>query len=186
MKLVKVFFTLIIITLMIGCDNQTSFHNPILTSPKGVDNVLFDTLHQYLSDYFWTVTDDHNNVTCSPIVYICFQQINKKNYVSFAMSPNVIIDTSNADILYCRGEKPEIICCFISEKIDSTILKFVDFCSFEPLDSSDELYYGHSCCYDGRIFLKSFEIINSTEKASLSAIKPPLSKWVCNPPKEMY
>ena len=153
-----------------------------------MNNILTDTLNNYLKENYWIALKEDSNVTCRPIVYICFQSLDNKRYVSFAMSPNILTDTSITNVVYYKKPEEDVWFCLIFNEKDSVISGIINTYadSLDLLDSQYVLHYDNTCFYDGRIFLKSYEIVYTIDGCTLLALKNPLTDWVCNPPPEKY
>lgn len=179
------FATLCLIPL--GCGNKPSFYDSSLRQTTDIHHILIDTLNNYLKNNCWIVTDEDKHVTCRPIIYICFQHIDNKKYVSFAMSPHILINTSFTNVTYCKNVNNEFLFCILVDEKDSTNTMFIKNYPFELFDTLFNSYYNNPCFYDGRIFLRSYEIANKKGGGdTLLLLTQPLTKWVCNPPISKY
>lgn len=186
-NIVRIIYCISLIHLIIGCGHRTVSQNPVSNQKTSLNNLLIDSLNNYLKENYWIAIEDDSNVTCRPIVFICFQLLDNQRYVSFAMSPNIIVDTSFTNIVYCENTNNKVLFCFMFNEKDSLISRIINTYTY-PWDVFDSQYshFDNPCFYDGRIFLKSYKIVDSPNGYILMALKYPLTDWVCNPPPEKY
>ena len=177
------FFIAALSLIFLNCCNKSFSQDSTLEQSTEAYHILTDTLNNYLKNNYWFVTDENNQTTCHPLIYICFQHIDNKKFVSFAMSPHILIDSSFDNATYYKNANNSLVFCVLFDENDSTNTMFINNYPLEPLDSLSCLHLYNPCFYDGRIFLKSYEIANIKEGGdTLLLLTHPLTKWVGDPP----
>lgn len=187
MKNISVKILLVAIVLIfVNCDHKSSFHGSDLKNTMGIQHILTDTLDTYLKKNYWYATDENGHITCRPFVYVCFQHIDTKNFVSFAISPRIMIDTT-FEATYYKSTNDEFMFCILLDEKDSINTVFTNNYSLEPLDFCHNPYINNPCFYDGRLYLRSYEIVHKQDIGdTLLLLEQPLTTWVCNPPEVFF
>lgn len=181
------FFLASLILLFVNCDRKSSVQDCDSKDTTDIQHILTDTLNTYLKNNYWYVTDENGCITCRPFIYVCFQHLDKKKFVSFALSPHILIDTSLFfEVSYYKIKKnnDNLLFCILFDKKDSINTTFINNNPLVPVDYST---LNKSCHYDGRIFLKSYEITYKQGGGdTLLLLAQPLTTWCCNPPEMFF
>lgn len=187
MKNISVKILLVAIVLIfVNCDHKSSFQGSDLKNTTDIQHILTDTLNTYLKKNYWYATDENGHITCRPFIYVCFQHIDKKKFVSFAMSPHIMIDTT-FETTYYKSINDEFMFCILLDAKDSINTMFINNYPLESLDFCYNSYLNNPCFYDGRIFLRSYEIVHKQDVGdTLLLLEQPLTTWVCNPPEVFF
>lgn len=181
------FFLASSVLLFVNCDRKPYAQERDFKGTTNIQHLLTDTLNTYLENNYWYATDGNGYITCRPIIHVCFQHLDEKKFVSFALSPRLLIDTSLfVEVSYYKNKKnnDNLLFCILFDEKDSINTMFLNKYPLVPADYSP---LDNSCHYDGRIFLKSYEITykNGGEDA-LQLLVQPLTTWCYNPPKMIY
>lgn len=171
--------------IFVNCDHKSSFQDTDTRNTTDIHHILTDTLNSYLKNNYWYTTDVNGHIICRPFIYICFQHLDKKNFVSFAISPHIIIDTS-FEVTYYESMHGEFLYCVLFDVKDSINARFINNYSFEPLEFCHNSYLKNPCVYDGRIFLRSYEITHKNVGDTLLLLSQPLTTWICDPPESFF
>lgn len=187
MKNISVKILLVALVLIFAnCDHKKFFQDSDLKNTTDIQYILTDTLNTYLKNNYWCVTDENGHISCRPYIYVCFQHIDQKKYVSFAMSPHIMIDTS-FEVTYYKSLNDDLLFCILIDAKDSINTMFVNNYSLESLDFCNNSYLSNPCFYDGRIFLRSYEIAHKQDVGdTLLLLVQPLTTWICNPPEVFF
>lgn len=175
-----------IVLIFVNCDHKSSFQGSYLKNTTDIQHILTDTLNTYLKKNYWYTTDENGHIACRPLIYVCFQHIDKKNFVSFAISPHIMIDTT-FEAKYYKSINDELIFCILLDAKDSINTIFINNHSLESLDFCYNSHLNNPCFYDGRFFLRSYEIVCKQDIVdTLLLLEQPLTTWVCNPPEVFF
>lgn len=181
------FFIATLSLILLNCCNKSFSQDPNLKQPAEAYHILRDTLNNYLKDNYWFVTDENNQTTCRPLIYICFQHIDNRKFVSFAMSPHILIDSSFEKVNYYKNANNSLVFCVLFDEKDSANTMFINNYPLEPLDSQSCSRLYNPCFYDGRNFLRSYEIANKKGGGdTMLLLSHPLTKWVGDPPNVKF
>lgn len=175
-----------LVLIFANCNHKKFFQDSDLINTTDIQHILTDTLNIYLKNNYWYVADENGHITCRPCIYVCFQHIDNKKIVSFAMSPHIMIDTS-FEVTYYRSLNDEFLFCILLDEKDSINTMFVNNYPLESLDFCYNSYLSKPCFYDGRIFLRSYEIAHKQDMGdTLLLLAQPLTTWICNPPEVFF
>ena len=175
-----------LILIFINCNHKNYFQNFDSKNTTDIQHILTDTLNTYLKNNYWYAADENGLITCRPCIYICFQHIGQKKFVSFAMSPHIMVDTS-FEVTYYKSINDEFLFCILLDAKDSINTTFVNKYPLESLDFCYNSHLSNPCFYDGRIFLRSYEIAHKQDVGdTLLLLAKPLTIWICNPPEAFF